>query len=98
MSIIDTSSRQELTVPSLFIPGFLDAGERVFCQTETLRDAHYERAGGAQGKPSLSMGVGEGPMTVSAAELFQMLRMELRLDSTAHSCLLFCKNTKGLTG
>lgn len=97
MSIIDTSSRQELVVPSLFIPDFLDAGEREFCHTETLRDAHYERPGRPQGKPSLSVGVGEGPMTVSAAEFFQMLRMELRLDSTAHSCLQFYKNTKGLT-
>lgn len=44
------------------------------------------------------MSIGEGPMTVSAAEFFQMLRMELRLDSTAHSCLLFYKNTRTPTG
>lgn len=37
-------------------------------------------------------------MTVSAAEFFQMLKMELRLDSTAHSCLWFYKNKRGLTG
>lgn len=103
MGIIDTSSRQELIVPSVFIPDFLDPGARVlisgsFVRLETLRDAHYERPGGPQGKHSLSVGVGAGPMTASAAEFFQMLKMELRLDSTAHSCLLFYKNKRGLTG
>lgn len=69
-----------------------------FVRPETLRDAHYERPGEPQGKHSLSVGVGAGPMTVSAAEFFQMLKMELRFDSTAHSCLLFYKNERGLTG
>lgn len=44
---------------------------------------------GPQGKRSLSVGVGAGLMTVSAAEFFQMSKMEFRLDSMAHPRLLF---------
>lgn len=37
-------------------------------------------------------------MTVSAAEFFQMLKMEFRLDSMAHPRLLFLKRKTGRPG
>lgn len=53
---------------------------------------------GPQGKCSFSVGVGAGLMTLSAADFFQMLKMELRLDSTAHHCLLLSKRKRRLPG